>query len=185
MIIKSQILFLRSILYLAAIVECGSITKAAERNGIKQANLSRMIKDLEKITGTPLFIRKSYGMVPTETALVLYRHALLLQENLQEIQSFKTQYALSRACVKLYKPDSLTFDFLQRFTECHIQLCDITDNFDVGVFYESPQHLSSDYQIGEYELYDTNITQKLWIAFLSNNPHACAVTDFIISQLFS
>lgn len=184
MIIKSQILFLRSILYLAAVVECGSITKAAERNGIKQANLSRMMKDLEKITDTPLFVRKSYGMEPTETALMLYKHALLLQDSLKQVQFFKS-HNRTKVCVKLYKPESLILDVLQKFTKCQIKLCSAESNFDVGVFYERPHNLSEDYQIGEYTLHDKVLTQKIWIAFAAANPYACMVADFIVSQLFS
>lgn len=183
-IIKSQISFLKSVLYLAAVVECGSVTKAAEQNGIKQTNLSRMIKDLEETLATSLFVRKSNGMVPTETAMVLYRHALDLQKNLSQVQAIRPKSANKKRFVRLYKPDSLSFSFLKEFSNALVKSVKEDEFFNVGIFYFKPNLSSEDYQVGEYELKNGAATQKLWIACQTNNPMAFSLTDFIISRLF-
>lgn len=184
MIIKSQILFLKSIFYLAAVIENGSITKAAEKNGIKQANLSRIIKDLEKSLATPLFVRKGTGLVPTQEAMVLYREALVLQEKLKVVQSLNMTRPEKTTPVLLYKPDSLSLDFLKEVSAIKIKYTPSVQDFDVGVFYEKPVQLNNSYQIGKYDMHIGKITQHLWIACLTEKPEACALADFIISRLF-
>jgi hypothetical protein len=184
MIIKSQIAFLKSILYLAAVVECRSVTKAAEQNGIKQANLSRMMRDLEETIAQPLFVRKSTGLVPTETAMVLYRHALMLQKNLEQAQSLKMNGSSKLDVLKFYKPDALTLGFMKEFSMAKIKYVAQDAEYHVGIFYENPHKNEKGYQTGEYELNIAGLTQKIWIVCQTDNPKACALMDFIISRLF-
>ena len=184
LIIKSQLAFLKSILYLVSVVECRSITRAAEQNGIKQTNLSAMMKDLEETIGEPLFIRKSNGLLPTESAMMLYRHALNLQKNLEQIQGLKKKQGHRRSTLKLYKPQTLTLNFLKEFSKAKIKFVSPESDFDVGIFYEAPQRNDKGFQTGEYHLNIAGITQKLWIVCQSENPDACMLTDFIISRLF-
>ena len=184
MIIKSQIAFLKSIFYLAAVVECRSITKAAEQNGIKQANLSRMMRDLEQTIAQPLFIRKSTGLIPTETAMILYRHALTLQKNLEQAQSLKLNKSSKPTILKFYKPKTLTLGFLKEFSAAKIKYVAPDTDYQLGIFYENPQKNEKNYQTGVYELNIAGLTQKIWIVCQTDNPKACALMDFIVSRLF-
>ena len=185
MIIKSQIAFLKSVLYLAAVVECGSVTKAAEQNGVKQTNLSRMLKDLEDTIGKTLFVRKSNGLEPTETAMILYRHALTLQKNLETVQNLKNSSIHHPSELKFYKPKTLTLSFLKEFSGAKIKYVSPDSEYQVGIFYENPQNAKKGYQTGEYEINIGGLSQRLWIVCQTENPNACALMDFIVSRLFS
>lgn len=70
--IKTKIAFLRELLALKEVIDVGQINAAAERNGIKHSNLSKMISDLESQFKTTLLIRSSSGCVPTNTTRQLY-----------------------------------------------------------------------------------------------------------------
>ena len=48
--------------YLQAIVEQGSMAKAAERLRVTQPTLSRIVKTLEEQAGAPLLHRERYGV---------------------------------------------------------------------------------------------------------------------------
>ena len=54
-----------------AVVETGSLSAAAHEVAATQPTLSRQIRELETVLGTPLFIRKARGLDPTEAALRL------------------------------------------------------------------------------------------------------------------
>ena len=70
--IKTKITFLRELLALKEIIDLGQIQAAAERNGIKHSNMSKMISDLESRFKTRLLIRSSSGSTPTNTTRQLY-----------------------------------------------------------------------------------------------------------------
>lgn len=70
--IKTKIAFLRELLALKEVIDAGQIQAAAERNGIKHSNMSKMITDLESRFKTTLLIRSSAGSVPTNTTRQLY-----------------------------------------------------------------------------------------------------------------
>lgn len=56
---------------LLKVIECGSITKAAEYLGYTQPGISHMILSLEKENGFPLLIRNKDHVAPTENATLL------------------------------------------------------------------------------------------------------------------
>ncbi len=182
MIIKGQISFLKSVLYLAAVIQAGSITNAAQHNGIKQTNLSRMIKDLEETVGVPLIIRKSNGVQATQAGLQLYEKAVQLEKELNLVQELKAKPR--RQIVTLYLPESISLNFLKQFVKVKIVYACKEQTIDVGIFNEKPTDLSDEFQIGEYSLRINGLCQKIWIACLAKNPNACQLTQFIISKLF-
>lgn len=63
-----------------AVVEEGSIGRAAERLSVTQPALSRIVKRLESDVGEPLFERHSGGMRITAFGKALFPHARLLQQ---------------------------------------------------------------------------------------------------------
>ena len=65
--IKETILQVRRMLCLEAAVRYGSISKAAEKNNMKQSNLSVQIKELESELGEQLISRVYNGIKLTET----------------------------------------------------------------------------------------------------------------------
>ena len=70
---------------LVAVVDTGSITRAAEQLGITQSGVSHQLDKLRGITGDPLFVKSGRGIVPTARALLLADEA---RELLQRLQSF-------------------------------------------------------------------------------------------------
>jgi DNA-binding transcriptional LysR family regulator len=53
---------------LMAVVETGSVTRAAERLGVTQSAVSHLLDKLRAITGDPLFVKSGRGIVATERA---------------------------------------------------------------------------------------------------------------------
>ena len=60
--------------YFIAVIDYGSINKAAERLYVSQPSLSRSIQALENEIGKPLLIRSNHGvsMTPTASGLLLW-----------------------------------------------------------------------------------------------------------------
>lgn len=68
-----------------AVVEEGSITRAAERLGVTQSAVSHLLEKLRKIVGDPLFVKSGRGIQPTARAETLAARARVL---LQELHAF-------------------------------------------------------------------------------------------------
>ncbi len=66
---------LRHLQCFLAVAEERSIQRAAERLAITQPAVSKTLRELEEILGTPLFRRGRRGAVPTAAAEVFLRHA--------------------------------------------------------------------------------------------------------------
>lgn len=96
--IKYQTTLLKELLALKEVIDAGQIYRAAEKNGIRQTNYSKMLKDLEDRFGITLFQRTSTGLIPTNAARSLY----------SEIQSIDT--ALNNIETSYVKEKNLTGD---------------------------------------------------------------------------
>ena len=94
--IKTKITFLRELLALKEIIDTGQIQAAAERNGIKYSNMSKLIQDLESRFKTNLLIRSSSGSLPTNTTRQIYA-------DIEHISD-----ALNNIIQSLTEPDELT-----------------------------------------------------------------------------
>jgi DNA-binding transcriptional LysR family regulator len=66
---------LRQLRSFVAVVEAGSITRAAARLHIAQQSLSQQIRTLELQIGAPVLTRSSRGVAPTAVGVVLLREA--------------------------------------------------------------------------------------------------------------
>ena len=83
--------------YLIAIAEEKSISKAAERLYMAQSSLSQFLQTLESNMASPLFVRTSRGVRPTEAGniMVKYAYATLAeyhrtQDEIQDLQELKS-----------------------------------------------------------------------------------------------
>lgn len=91
---------LRQIRYFVGIVDCGSLTRAAQEMRVAQPALSQHLKRLEEELGQPLLLRTRRGIVPTEAGRLLYERgqSLLgqvatLQEDLRSAQAVPSGFA--------------------------------------------------------------------------------------------
>lgn len=68
--------------YAVEVEKTGSITKAAQNFYMNQPHLSKIIRELERDLGSPVFDRTSRGMVPTKKGqeFLRYARAILVQE---------------------------------------------------------------------------------------------------------
>jgi DNA-binding transcriptional LysR family regulator len=70
-----RILYSRQLEHFLAIYEAGGLRQAASRYGVTQPTLTRSLQLLENAFSTTLFERHANGVVPTEAAHILRRHA--------------------------------------------------------------------------------------------------------------
>lgn len=67
----NQTLRIRQLEALMAVIRNGSMTAAAAKLGVSQPAVSRLLSDLEKTLGFPLFDRRDGGLVPSQEARYL------------------------------------------------------------------------------------------------------------------
>ena len=68
-------LSLRQLDYLVAIIDGGSMTRAAARLNVTPTSVSLQMKQLEELFGTRLLVRHSRGVSATDTGIAVYEHA--------------------------------------------------------------------------------------------------------------
>ena len=83
MSVKSKTTLFRDLLYFKEVVAAQQISAAAEKNGIKPSNLSKIIQNLEIMTTRKLFKRSSRGFEPTSEALIFVLKSLNVKINLE------------------------------------------------------------------------------------------------------
>ena len=71
---------INQLVYLVAIVEEASFSRAADRLGVAQPSISQQIKKLEEEVGTPLLDRLPRRVVPTAAGERLLEHARTVGE---------------------------------------------------------------------------------------------------------
>lgn len=72
-----------------AVVDCGSLNKAAEYLNTSQPYLSRVIKDMEDKMGKTLLVRGKQGVYPTRDGKFIYGYAKTIIQNLKKIEELK------------------------------------------------------------------------------------------------
>lgn len=72
---------LKHLRYFLAILEMGSLTRAAQHLGVAQPALSIHVKNMEEHLGTPLLLRSKTGVQPTEAGQLLAQRARTLLED--------------------------------------------------------------------------------------------------------
>ena len=94
--LKKKIILLKELLALKEVVDKGSIQIAAGENGIKNSNLSQLIKSLEERFHTKLINRNFDGSQPTNSTQLIYNDILNIEELLNKIsENFVDVNALS------------------------------------------------------------------------------------------
>ncbi len=112
--LKTKILLLKELLALKEVVDKGSIQIAANENGIKNSNLSQLIKDLEDRFNTKLINRNFDGSQPTNSAQIIYNDICAIEELLNKIaENFVDMDALSGS-VSVWTEEGLFGSFIMK-----------------------------------------------------------------------
>lgn len=72
-----------------AVVDCGSLNKAAEYLHTSQPYLSRVLKSMEEEVGKTLLTRGKNGVIPTGDGKFIYGYAKSIIRDLKKIEEFK------------------------------------------------------------------------------------------------
>ena len=150
---------LRQLEAFRATMRCGSITEAAEVMHISQPSVSRLIADLERSAGFPLFLRTGRGLTPTVEAGTFYQGVegmFVGVQRLQELaESIKTTSGgiisigtiqsiatieLPITIAKLYnRYDDIQFMVHSRNTPAILDAVQL-HQFDLGIVGRQPNH---------------------------------------------
>ena len=112
--LKTKLILLKELLALKEIVDKGSIQIAATENGIKNSNLSQLIKDLEDRFNTKLINRNFDGSQPTNSTQLIYNDICSIEELLNKIsETFVDMDALSGS-VSVWTEEGLFGSFIMK-----------------------------------------------------------------------
>lgn len=111
---------LRQLEFVKAVVEHRNISVAAKQLYVSQSALSQQIAALEEELGCTLFYRKTNGVVPTNSGIVLYRHALDIIDSfsaaLSDVRKADETVAGSIIIGTIYSGLSIAADLIDRFS---------------------------------------------------------------------
>lgn len=84
---------LTSLRLFAAVCELRSIARAAQREHLVNSAVSKRMAQLERHMGTPLLVRKRYGVAPTPAGETLLEYARVMLANARRIDEAMAAYA--------------------------------------------------------------------------------------------
>lgn len=112
--LKSKLILLKELLALKEVVDKGSIQIAATENGIKNSNMSQLIKDLEDRFNTKLINRNFDGSQPTNSTQIIYNDICEIEELLNKIsENFVDMDSLSGS-VSVWTEEGLFGSFIMK-----------------------------------------------------------------------
>jgi LysR family nitrogen assimilation transcriptional regulator len=78
---------LRDLRYFVAVYEAGGFGRAAAVLKVAQSNVSMRVLRLERLIGAPVFERRHRTIIPTARGDLLYRHAIRVLSEVEELES--------------------------------------------------------------------------------------------------
>ena len=175
MSVKTKSILFRNLLYVKEVVDTGSISAAAEKNGIKASNLSKLIKETEGLFGCVLFSRTAHGTVPTSSALKLVQAARDMENYLKDCVAKNASDEL----VRLYVSDGLLIKNLSDFEDMFLVVKE-ERRADVIVSVKRP--LNADELVSTENKLGKDVVQSIWVCS-KNTPQALDLARFIILQI--
>lgn len=98
-----------------AVLDCGSVTGAAERLGLSQPAVSKSLKTLEGELGVRLFLRGTKGFQATDEGRALYLEAARLTESFGHVEGFaRNLVRMEHARLQISCIPALSIDWLPR-----------------------------------------------------------------------
>lgn len=181
--------------YAVEVEKTGSITKAAQNFYMNQPHLSKIIRELERDLGSPIFNRTGRGMVPTKKGeeFLRYAKAILIQEEQIDALCARNEeralelsvcvpratyvsYALSMFLKELHSLPTMNVRYMENNSKFTIQSVSSRE-FDLGII--RCQSLYESYYLKM--LQDENLEWKeLWefpTCVLMSKEHALAAKE--------
>ncbi len=180
MSLKKQLAIIKYLLALNSTVKHGSINTAAEKNGIKPSNLSRLISDFEEIIGGKLLNRTTKGVTPTALGTKVCALAEQIEQELE-----KAEKEEKTAChqIKIFLAPELEFsdfeNFFAAFNEAEIILSPRRNQADIIISGQAPR---GETNFIEIEL-SGELKRKIWLLSKTEEELPLKVIDFIIARL--
>ncbi len=199
--IKKDVIMLRDLLCFAETAKEGQVNEAARKNGMKQSNMSKVIKDLERGLDTKLFNRVHQGMRLTETGREVFEISCGIEHILYQIRNFSTFSHQVSGDLRLWTSDGIGAayisaclpDFYAQYPDVHLEIqCSLEPpqtfhDIDMAIIYEKPS------QNDAVIIYSNKLLFKLYASkvYLSrygvpkslediiNNHKICTRTNFV------
>jgi DNA-binding transcriptional LysR family regulator len=149
-----------------AVIDHGSITRAAKFLRISQPAVSQMIKALESSTGQSLFHRTPSGVVPTEAGSLLRIHALRIMHEVQDAEEALDTARHQTRQLKIGVLPTLAHDYVPAILRTFLQMEQV-----------APEQMEAADEIGIVQ----GSTRQLIRSVLSGDLHL-AVVDLPISE---
>lgn len=150
--IKSSLIRARQLFCLSSAVKYGSISKAAEKNNMKQSNLSVQIRELEEELGEILISRIYNGVKLTEAGKEVYTIACNLENIINRSYNLNIKAFHVSGDIRLWTTDGIGIcyvsdcfsEFYSKYPNVNIEiLCSPdrpkADQFDMAMIYEEPK----------------------------------------------
>ena len=124
--IKSKIQFLKELISLKEVIDAGKISVAADKNGLKSTNLSKLITSLEDRLHTKLLSRSSRGVYPLEEAVKINE---VTEKIIKLLETLFVEYGHSSkmtGCLSVYSEEdyigSYFFEKIHKFLQAYPSL---------------------------------------------------------------
>lgn len=174
--IYQSTLRVKQLLCFAEAVRCGSISRAAQENSMKQPNLSSQISELEKTLQKKLIDRYSKGVGLTEDGEPYYQIATEIKNLLLSSENLSITDNKLYGNIKLWTSDGLASIYLARCFEefymkypkvnldinCSINMPELHE-FDMALLFQKP-NVKSLNVIAERNLYFSLFASEEYIA---------------------
>jgi LysR family transcriptional regulator, cyn operon transcriptional activator len=93
---------IRHLRYFLAVSEAGSFSRAADRLGVSQPNVSQQMRDLESALRVPLFQRRGKRILLTSAGLIFQEHARAISRQIESLlQDLSTEPGQMRGALHL------------------------------------------------------------------------------------
>ncbi len=152
MTIKKDTELAEKIFIFTEIAKCGKIKSAAQRNGIKESNLSRSLKETEEHFHCKLFNRTHGGVQLTEKGRAFYNIACALEDSLHQIKTFANNICDISGDINVWSSEGVGTDFFSIYLEdfykeypkvhlnihCSLESPNHINDIDLGIVYQKP-----------------------------------------------
>lgn len=150
--IKKDVMMLRDLLCFAETAKEGQVNEAARKNGMKQSNMSKVIKDLERGLDTKLFNRVHQGMRLTETGREVFEISCGIEHILYQIRNFSAFAHQVSGDLRLWTSDGIGAAYISaclpgfyaQYPDVHLEIQysletpQTIHDIDMAIVYEKP-----------------------------------------------